>query len=87
MISNSLKYAFPTNRSGVIRMRLLEGEEQLICLCIGDDGVGFPENFDFKRVSSLGVRLITNLVERQLKGTLEVDIHGSPEFRICFKNI
>jgi two-component sensor histidine kinase len=87
LISNSLKYAFPANRNGVIRMRLLEGEDQLICLCIGDDGVGFPENFDLKRVSSLGVRLITNLVERQLKGTLEVDIHGSPEFRIYFKNI
>jgi hypothetical protein len=29
--------------------------------------------------------LITNLVERQLKGRLEVDMQGHPEFRILFK--
>jgi two-component sensor histidine kinase len=87
LISNSLKYAFPENRQGTIWMRLFTDTDQLIHLCVGDDGNGFPENFSIKHITSLGFRLITNLVERQLQGTLEIDIHGNPEFRICFKNV
>jgi two-component sensor histidine kinase len=87
LITNSLKYAFPQDRRGVIRIRLFTDGEQFIHLHIGDDGVGFADNFDFKNVKSLGTRLVTNLVQRQLKGTLDVDIQGSPEFRICFKNV
>jgi PAS domain S-box-containing protein len=87
LMTNSLKYAFPQNRRGVIRIRLFTDEEQFIHLHIGDDGVGFTDNFDFKHLSTLGTRLVTNLVQRQLKGTLDVDIQGSPEFRICFKNV
>jgi two-component sensor histidine kinase/PAS domain-containing protein len=86
LISNSLKYAFPENNRGEIRMRMFMDAEQFIHLHYGDDGVGFAENFDIKRASSLGSQLITNLVERQLKGKLEVGIHEHPEFRICFKN-
>ena len=85
LISNSLKYAFPGDRQGVIKVRLFTDADQFIHLTIGDDGVGFADNFDIKRVSSLGVQLITNLVERQLKGRLEVDMQGHPEFRILFK--
>jgi two-component sensor histidine kinase len=85
LISNSLKYAFPGDRQGVIKIRLFTDADQFIHLTIGDDGVGFADNFDIKRVSSLGVQLITNLVERQLKGRLEVDMQGHPEFRILFK--
>jgi two-component sensor histidine kinase len=86
LISNSLKYAFPENHRGGIRMRMFMDADQFIHLHYGDDGVGFAENFDIKRTSSLGSQLITNLVERQLKGKLEVSIHEHPEFRICFKN-
>jgi two-component sensor histidine kinase len=84
LISNSLKYAFPGNRGGVIRMQLFKDADHYIHLNIGDDGVGFAEDFDMKHVTSLGVQLITNLVKRQLKGTLDVDTHNNPEFRICF---
>ena len=87
LITNSLKYAFPEKRNGTIRIRMSTEKNQFIHLCIGDDGVGFADDFDFKRVTSLGARLITNLVQRQLKGTLEVDIHENPEFRIRFKNV
>jgi two-component sensor histidine kinase len=86
LISNSLKYAFPKDRKGVIKIRLFMDGDQFIHLCIGDDGMGFADNFDIKQVSSLGIKLITNLVERQLKGTLEVNIHKHPEFHISFKN-
>jgi PAS domain S-box-containing protein len=87
LITNSLKYAFPENCHGVIRIRLFTEGDQFIHLYIGDDGVGFSDNFDFNHATSLGIRLITNLVQRQLKGTLEVGIQGSPEFRIRFKNV
>lgn len=87
LVTNSLRYAFPQDRRGVIRVRLFTDEEQFIHLHIGDDGVGFSDNFDFKHVTSLGTRLVTNLVQRQLKGTLDVDIQGNPEFRICFNNM
>jgi PAS domain S-box-containing protein len=87
LITNSLKYAFPDKRSGVIRIRMTTEIDQYIRLCIGDDGAGFRDNFDFKSMKSLGGRLVTNLVQRQLKGTLEVQSHENPEFGICFKNV
>jgi two-component sensor histidine kinase len=87
LITNSLKYAFPDKRSGVIRIRMTMEINQYIRLCIGDDGAGFGDNFDFKSITSLGARLVTNLVQRQLKGTLEVQSHVNPEFHIRFKNV
>jgi two-component sensor histidine kinase/PAS domain-containing protein len=86
LISNSLKYAFPDDRTGEISVNLhsLDEEYELI---ISDDGVGFPENLDFRNVeSTLGLKLINSLID-QLDGTIELDRSHGTKFTIKFKEL
>jgi PAS domain S-box-containing protein len=68
LISNAMKHAFPDERSGGIRLRLLQ-EQGVIELDYADNGIGVPEGFDFRRQQSLGMQTIIALAERQLGGT------------------
>jgi len=77
IISNSLKYAFPDGQDGVISVSLHQVNEKKFRLIIGDNGVGFPENFKEDQ-DSFGSELIEALTE-QLNGTLKVrdDLKGA----------
>jgi two-component sensor histidine kinase/ligand-binding sensor domain-containing protein len=77
LVTNALKYAFPGESEGEIRIRCyLEpqaeapGKKQLI-LVVEDNGVGLPPGFNLEKTTTLGLRLVRNLV-RQLEGTIEV---------------
>lgn len=52
-------------------------------LSVSDNGVGIPENFDIKNLDSLGLRLVTSLVE-QLGGELELKRNSGTELIIRF---
>jgi two-component sensor histidine kinase len=70
LLSNALKHAFPDGRKGEIVIALHvtnSGEKEL---CISDNGVGLPENFDLRQTKSLGFRLVTMIAEQQLQGTV-----------------
>ena len=56
-------------------------------LIIGDNGIGISEELDFKKSETLGFQLVTNLVEHQLAGQIEVRRNGGTEFRIRFKHL
>jgi two-component sensor histidine kinase len=45
--------------------------------------VGFPEEVDFRRVESLGLRLV-NMLTRQLDGVIELQRGGGTTFTITF---
>ncbi|MGD0283644.1 MAG: PAS domain S-box protein, partial [Dissulfurispiraceae bacterium] len=66
LMTNSLKYAFADGREGQIRIKgqLTAGSE--IQLVYSDNGIGFPEGFDFAKVETLGLRLINGLITSQL---------------------
>ena len=59
-------------------------EEKEFLLIVSDNGVGFPENLDFKHTSSLGLQLVNILVE-QLEGTIELGRSPRTEFRVKFR--
>lgn len=67
IISNSLKYAFPDNRKGIITLSVKETPKGRIALFITDNGIGC----ELMDNSSLGIRIIHTLVE-QLDGTIEI---------------
>ncbi|MEN6610231.1 MAG: PAS domain S-box protein [Methanoregulaceae archaeon] len=68
LVSNAFKYAFPGNRKGEIGIYgSFSGDH--ITIAIQDSGVGFPERFDWKNASTLGLHLVITLVE-QLRGTI-----------------
>ncbi len=82
LVSNALEHAFP-DREGEIRIALhsYDSETELI---VADNGVGMPEDVDFRDTDSLGLRLVTILVEDQLQGTIRLERDGGTKFRITF---
>ena len=81
LISNSLKYAFPSGRKGRIDIVATSAGDG-INLVVRDDGVGIPEDLDIRKTNTMGMGLVTNLVERQLGGRLELDRCEGTCFRI-----
>ena len=83
LISNALKHAFPNDTRGEIRVELERGDNGQVSMVIGDDGVGFPDNVDFRNTESLGMQLVTTLIN-QLDGSIELHTEAGTEFRIIF---
>ncbi|WP_052722665.1 PAS domain-containing protein [Methanosarcina sp. WWM596] len=52
-------------------------------LVVSDNGLGFPENIDFRNTDSLGLQLVNILVE-QLEGTIKMEKNRGTIFRISF---
>jgi PAS domain S-box-containing protein len=71
LMSNSLKYAFSEDMTGEIGISLRVSPENEVTLHYYDNGIGFPDGFDPVNASSLGLKLVNNLVKRQLLGKLE----------------
>lgn len=98
LVTNSLKYAFIGRDKGEIRIKLSGGRSENIqtawgknedcksnsfVLTVSDNGVGIPEDVDIENPDSLGLQLVTTLVE-QLDGELELKRDNGTEFIIRF---
>ncbi|MEN6551280.1 MAG: CHASE4 domain-containing protein [Methanobacterium sp.] len=84
IISNSLKYAFKNRDEGTVLVKLEKMDSNKFKLIVSDNGMGFPENIDFRNTSSLGLQLVNELV-KQLEGDIELNIDDGTEFVIIFK--
>ncbi|MCX6136635.1 MAG: PAS domain S-box protein [Ignavibacteriales bacterium] len=84
LLSNALKYAFPSGRNGSIMIQLMQsgGNEHL--LRVVDDGIGLPAGLDLGNVQSLGLQLVDTLT-RQLQGRWQVRRTPGTQFSIYFK--
>jgi PAS domain S-box-containing protein len=88
LVSNSLKHAF-TDLKGEIRIQLRrEGksdktQESIFNLTISDNGKGIPESIKLESLESLGLQLVSALVD-QLDGKIELKGTHGTEFRITF---
>lgn len=83
LISNAYKYAFETDREGTLAVSIQslgEGKHQLV---VEDNGVGLPENFDFAKARSLGLRLVRRLA-KQLYGNVEYSNVAGARFVVNF---
>jgi two-component sensor histidine kinase len=83
LLSNSFKHAFPGTRPGTIRISGSSSEGTL-AVEYHDDGIGIPENLDWKNADSLGLRLVISLVE-QLRGTINLDRAEGTTFRFTIQ--
>ncbi|HLQ32468.1 MAG TPA: histidine kinase dimerization/phosphoacceptor domain -containing protein [Chloroflexota bacterium] len=83
LITNSLKYAFPDQKEGLVEIRsqIQDGE---VAVMVRDNGVGLPADFDPERAGSLGMRIIRNLVRTDLKGRFSVQSEGGTVANIVF---
>jgi two-component sensor histidine kinase len=82
LVSNALKHAFPGDRTGKISVDLHTDGDQYVLL-VKDDGVGFPQDLDFRNTTSLGLQLVNSLV-KQLDGTIEMYSNGGTKFTVTF---
>jgi two-component sensor histidine kinase len=87
LVTNSLKYAFPEGREGTIHISIRRNAEERIELVISDNGIGIPDDLDFRNTRTLGLQLVTTLSEHQLQGSIELDRTEGTEFSIKFSEI
>jgi len=84
---NSIKYAFPGNRQGVIRIELTkDGQSDELSLTISDNGIGLPENLDYQNTETLGLQLV-GMLTRQLDGSLELQRGEGTTFNLHFREL
>ena len=55
LVTNCLKYAFPDAQEGEINIELQKNGGDEFTLIVGDNGIGFPKEFDFRNTDSLGL--------------------------------
>lgn len=85
IVSNTMKYAFPNDSTGNIKISL-KSQNNGYTLNVMDDGIGLPKNLDINQTETLGMRLILNLVE-QLEGNLSINSNKGLEYNIDFKEL
>ncbi|SHH81813.1 sensor histidine kinase [Flavobacterium defluvii] len=82
-ITNSIKYAFPEDKTGMIYVTLeTKGENQYL-LTIADNGIGFDANLSDKKANSFGMSLIKGLTD-DLEGKLTMENNNGTILKIEF---
>lgn len=85
LVSNCLKHGFPDKRTGEIQIGFKLAANNILQLTTSDSGVGIPDDIDFRNTESLGLHLVTMLVEDQLDGKITLDRTSGTEFNIRFQ--
>jgi two-component system, sensor histidine kinase PdtaS len=85
LLTNSMKYAFPSDEdlNGVIDVKLYKNRDGYT-LSVEDNGVGFPDDIDFKNTNSLGLQLV-NTLTHQIDGQIYFNNDNGTSFKIDFK--
>jgi two-component sensor histidine kinase/sensor domain CHASE-containing protein len=76
LLSNALKHAFPAGRTGTVTVSMAHDGPGRLRLGVSDDGIGLPQGVDVRSADTLGLRIVTMLVE-QIKGTLSTGTAGT----------
>lgn len=84
LLNNSIKYAFPEGKKGTIKV-VFSKIDDYFQLKVADNGIGFPENIDFKNPDSLGLQLINSLSE-QIDGKINLNRTNGASVTISFKD-
>jgi len=83
LITNSMKYAFPDDVLGKIRIFFKLRQDEYYELNYKDDGIGLPTNIDIEQSETLGLKLI-NILTQQLHGSLKIRRANGTSFEIVF---
>jgi two-component sensor histidine kinase len=63
LISNSIEHAFIEQKRGEVRIRLKE-QDGRVCITLKDNGIGLPENFIKREMTSMGTTIINALLDQ-----------------------
>ncbi|HON79970.1 MAG TPA: sensor histidine kinase [Spirochaetota bacterium] len=84
LISNSLKHGFPGNGGGKISVYYSVDAQKSVLLRIKDTGIGFERDNEASEPETMGLLLVRNLVQDQLKGSITFINDGGTEVIISF---
>jgi two-component sensor histidine kinase len=83
-INNTVKYAFPGDKAGEVKVSFKNLEQNQCDLIISDDGVGLPKGFDIDETESLGMNLMRGLTD-QLDGNFSLENKDGLKIIITFR--
>ena len=81
LCTNAMKYAFTENRCGHIDICLKRQNPGQLLVCISDDGVGIPDDFDIENTQSLGLQLV-QLLSEQISAELTIHRKNPTRFSL-----
>ncbi|MBK7289194.1 MAG: tetratricopeptide repeat protein [Chitinophagaceae bacterium] len=84
LITNSLKYGFPGEKTGAVKI-ILKEENNTLYLKVFDNGVGLPDDFQKKYEATFGYRMINDFIQK-LKGELKTFTDDGTKVEIAIKN-
>ena len=84
LLSNAIKYAFDGTKGTITVGFGTYGDDSFI-LSVSDNGRGLPNDYTINRESSLGLYMVKQVVEKQLKGRLAINKKDPTEFNIIFE--
>jgi PAS domain S-box-containing protein len=82
LLTNILKYAFPSGDSGLIRIFLVNAGKH-VTLTMQDSGDGLPEGFDINLSKGFGLRLV-KMLSKQLGGSFVLENQTGTRSRVEF---
>lgn len=86
LVANAFKHAFEPGQAGAVTVGITNTASETIELTVADDGRGLPPDFDIEKPNSLGLRLVTAAVTRELGGTIKVAQNSGTRFTIQFNS-
>ena len=85
LVTNAYKYAFnDEDKNYRLDLSLENASDENYLLILKDNGVGFPNDDTSGTKTSFGMKLVTLLVNKQLKGMMEVTSKNGVTFKIQF---
>lgn len=84
MITNSFKYAFSVNQTGLVSVSLKENDGNLE-LIVQDNGRGFTEQVEQVSTDRFGFKLMNSLADK-LGGKLEIDNSDGVQIKLIISN-
>lgn len=83
LITNSLKYAFPNNISGIIDISISLLNTSSAILSVSDNGIGIPEHIIRNRDFGFGLNLV-DILSQQIDGSFDISNNDGSKFNIKF---
>jgi PAS domain S-box-containing protein len=84
LISNAFKHAFEGTKKGTVEVAMKITQGNRVFITVRDDGIGLDERINIQKTNSLGLKLVRNLVQKQLKGRIRLKSGEYTEFQIDF---
>lgn len=80
LVTNSYKYAFTERETGKIVISVEPNDPSMI-VTISDNGIGLPQDFNWKQQNSFGIKMIGTLINK-LRANFSIDGTNGTHFRM-----